>query len=140
MDECLDTELMDIVKEQSQSVSKSYPENSFARMFWDNQERGMSLKNSKSKRWDPLMVRWCLYLQHTSGRAYDMLRESGVIRLPSQRTLRDYTYFTKTTAGYSDDIDKQLMDAAKINSCPEREKYVILLMDEMQGVVARCGV
>ncbi len=24
-----------------------------------------------------------------------------------------------------------LVDAAKVNSCPEREKYVILLLDEM---------
>lgn len=30
-----------------------------------------------------------------------------------------------------DDVDQQLMDVAKIASCPCREKYVCLLMDEM---------
>ena len=29
------------------------------------------------------------------------------------------------------DVDEQLMKVARIDSCPEREKYVILLMDEM---------
>lgn len=29
------------------------------------------------------------------------------------------------------DIDEQIMRVAMIDSCPEREKYVIILMDEM---------
>ena len=82
-------------------------------------------------RWDPLTIRWCLYLRHVSGRGYDMLRESGVIMLPSQRTLRDYTYFTRATVGFSEEIDQQFMEAAKIQSCTEREKCIAILMDEM---------
>ena len=82
-------------------------------------------------RWDPLMIRWCLYLRHMSGRAYEMLRESGVIKLPSQRTLRDYTYYTQATMGFFDVVDRQLMEAGKIQLCPEREKYVVIIMDEM---------
>ena len=53
------------------------------------------------------MIRWCLYLKHVSGSGYDMLRESGVIRLPSHRTLRDYTSFTKATVGFSEEVDQQ---------------------------------
>jgi len=49
--------------------------------------------------------------------AYEMLRESGVIKLQSQRTLRDYTYFTNATLWFSDDVDRQLMDAAKLDTC-----------------------
>ena len=82
-------------------------------------------------RWHPLIIRWCLYLRHLSGRSYELLQESGVIKLPSQRTLRDYTYYTKATCEFSEDVDQQLMMAAKIHSCPEREKYVIILMDKM---------
>ena len=51
--------------------------------------------------------------------------------LPSQRTLRDYTHYVKASTGFSSDVDKMLMQAAKIDSCPEREKNVILLLDEM---------
>ena len=82
-------------------------------------------------RWDPLMIRWSLYLRHLSSGAYETLRESGVIKLPSQRTLRDYTYHTAATTGFSPDVDKHLMDTARIDSCPERVKYVIIIMDEM---------
>ena len=60
-----------------------------------------------------------------------MLHESGAIKLPSQRTPRDYTYYTKTKSGFGDDVDQQLMEAAQIYTCPERDKYVILVMDEM---------
>ena len=30
-----------------------------------------------------------------------------------------------------DEIDEQLMSLAKINTCPERKKYVCILIDEM---------
>ena len=68
-----------------------------------------------------------------------MIRESGVIKLPSQRTLWDYTYITKAKAGFSSDVDEQLMKAAKLDLCAERDKCVIIiLMDEMhikEGIV-----
>lgn len=70
------------------------------------------------------MIRWSLYLRHLSSGAYEALRESGVIKLPSQRTLKDYTYYTSAPPG-------SLMDIANISSCSELEKYVIILMDEM---------
>lgn len=74
---------------------------------------------------------WCLYLRHLSSSAYETLRKTGVLSLPSQRTLQDYTYYTEAPPGFSLGVDQQLMDAANINSCPEREKQVILLLDEM---------
>ena len=60
-----------------------------------------------------------------------MLRESGVITLPSQRTLRDYTYYTKAITGFSTDVDAQLMRAANPTICKKWEKHVAILMDEM---------
>ena len=75
--------------------------------------------------------RWCLYLRHLSSSAYEVLRNSGVLRLPSQRTLRDYTYHTESAPGFSASVDKYLMDTADINTCPERERNVILILDEM---------
>ena len=38
------------------------------------------------------LCRWCLYLRHLSSSAYELLRDSGVVKLPSQRTLRDCTH------------------------------------------------
>ena len=42
-------------------------ESQFARIFWESQCKAASLKNAKSMRWHPLMIRWCLYLKHLSG-------------------------------------------------------------------------
>lgn len=66
-----------------------------------------------------------------SSGAYEALRDSGCIKLPSQRTLRDYTHYVRASTGFSSEVDKMLFQAAKVASCPEREKYVILLLDEM---------
>ena len=60
-----------------------------------------------------------------------LLRESGILKLPSSRTLRDYTHFASAKPGFSVEVDKMLIDASKVASCPEREKYVLLLLDEM---------
>ena len=87
-----------------------------------------SVKDARQMRWDPIMVRWCLYLRHLSCSAYEMLRETGTITLPSQRTLRHYTHHTKATMGFSHEVDQQLKIAAKLLLCVERDKRVILIL------------
>ena len=51
--------------------------------------------------------------------------------LPSQRTLRDYTYYVRSSTGFSDEVDKQLLDASKRERAGDLNKYVVLVMDEM---------
>lgn len=77
------------------------------------------------------MIRWCLYLRHQSSKAYEAIRESGCLSLPSQRTLRDYSHSVKAKPGFSTEVDHQLMLASKVVLCPEWEKLVVLLLDEM---------
>lgn len=74
------------------------PGMNFSKIFWRQQCQAFSKKCAKSVRWHPLVVKWCLYLHHKSSGAYETLRNSGLIRLPSGRTLRDYRYiyFLKT--------------------------------------------
>ena len=55
----------------------------------------------------------------------------GILKLPTQRTLKDYTHFAKAAPGFSAAVDAQLMNAANITSCPDHQKYVIILMNEM---------
>ena len=76
-------------------------------------------------KWAPMMIRWCLS-------AYETLRNSGAIHLPSQRTLRDYTHFTKASCGFSREVDQQLVDYSKIRTCSEMDKCIVILMDEMK--------
>ena len=128
--EDLHEELEAIVNDQSPFIAETHPEHSFAKIFWENQKRALLLANPRSMKWDPLMIRWCLYLRHFSCGAYEMLRELNVIRLPSQRKLQDYTYYTKACTGFSDEVHIQLMDLADIQNYP-LNKYVVILMDEM---------
>ena len=51
--------------------------------------------------------------------------------LPFAWTLRDYTYYVKASTGYSSEVDEMLKKAADVGSCPERDKCMILLLDEM---------
>ena len=78
-----------------------------------------------------MMIKWCIHLSHYSSSGYEALRQSGCIRLPSQRTIRDYTHFASAAPGFSVDIDKQIIEAAKISTCQEWEKCHFILMDEM---------
>ena len=49
-----------------------------------------------------------LHPNRSSG-AYETLRSSGCLHLPSQRTLRDYTHYVKAAAGFSHEVDLMLM-------------------------------
>lgn len=129
VDESLDQDLRNIVSESNSEVKATYPEGSFQRIFWEEQQKAQSLHNSRSMRWHPFFVKWCLYLRHLSGRSYELLRKSGCIHLPSQRTLRDYTYYISTQIGFSAEVDQQLVDAADLSV--ERNTYVALVMDEV---------
>lgn len=51
--------------------------------------------------------------------------------LPSQRTLRDYTHYVKASCGFPSEVDMMLIKASKVETCSEREKCTILLLDEM---------
>ena len=45
--------------------------------------------------------------------------------------MRDYTHHLKPGPGYSAGVDIQLQSAANLDKCEEREKHVLLLLDEM---------
>ena len=109
-------------------IVKSCPEDSFKSLFWRQQQAAARLKNPRSMRWHPIFIKWCLYLRHVSGWAYETLRSSGCLRLPSQGTLRDYTHYTKASAEFCDNVDCQLSHAANVEHCPEREKYVSIAL------------
>ena len=135
-DKTLSDDLSEIMVQNTEAMTDAHPTGSFACIFWDEQKKASSLKDARQMRWDPMMVRWCLYLRHLSSTAYETVRECGAIKLPSQRTLRDYTHHTRAVAGFSKGVDEQLKVAAKLPSCLEREKCVILILDDCSKVMA----
>lgn len=131
VNDTLHEDLKEMMSATSAMVQSRYPPGSFQRQFWEQQLKAASCKDTRGMRWHPLMVRWCLYLRHQSSSAYELLRDSGVLRLPSQRTLRDYTYYVKAHVGFSHEVDAQLIDAAGVETCEEWQKCVVMVFDEM---------
>jgi len=107
LDAELNEDMKQIVTDSTKDVHNFYEPDSFQHLFWDQQIKALSLNDKRSMRWHPLIIKWCLYLRHLSGKAYETLRQSGVLRLPSQRTLRDYTHYSTTRIGFSFEIDQR---------------------------------
>ena len=55
----------------------------------------LSMEKKSSMKWHPLLVRFALNLKYASSGAYHAVCESGLIALPSERTLRDYTHWIR---------------------------------------------
>ena len=131
-------DLFTIMQQHHNNIVQLYPEDSFQFIFWNSQYASSQKKSKNGYRWNPAMIRWCIYLHHKSSKAYELLRKSNCINLPSQRTLRDYTHFVDSASGFTDDLDSQLVQDSKLTSLKEHEKYVGLIGDEMhvkQGLV-----
>ena len=110
-------------------IQHSYPEGSFQRLLGEEQIKASSVVNARARRWHPVFIKWCLYLRHLSGKAYELVCDSGCVQLPSQRTLRDYTHHISTTIGLSVQVDEMLLDIANLEE--DVNRYVFLIMDEV---------
>ena len=130
LDEEMYDDISQLMKDHTKDIHSNYEEGTFQRLFWDQQNTANSLGSNKSMRWHPLIIKWCLYLRHLSGnKAYELLRDSGCIKLPSQRTLRDYTHCIKNQVGFSSDVDQAIVDVADLSV--DLHKNVTLVMDEI---------
>lgn len=123
--EDLHGDLESIMQEHSPDIASKFPANSFQRIFWDQQQQANAAKKAQGKRWHPLMIKWCLCLCHVSLRGYEVLRNSGVISLPFQRTLRDYTHFVESAAGFSANVDEMLVKVSEVLTCQVRVAFQI---------------
>lgn len=129
LEESLTDDLCEVMDEEEERVMSDV-KSTFQEIFW-KQQREAASRDPRGMRWHPAMIKWCLFLRHQSSQAYETIRQSGCIRLPSQRILRDYSQCVKSDAGFSTDVDRQLMEAARLSSCEGYEKLVVLLLDEM---------
>jgi len=77
------------------------------------------------------LIRWCLYLHHRSSGCYSTLRNTGVISLPSEQTLRDYRHFAPSVCGFSTATDLQLLEQVQQQKPAHQAKYVGWVIDEM---------
>ena len=62
----------------------------------------------------------------TSSKTYEIIRESGFIRLPSQRTLCDYTHWIRLKLGFNAEVFSYLRAEAKVDKMADWERYIMI--------------
>ena len=70
----------------------------FMELFWKQQKKLVS-SSTTAVRSHPMIIRYCLSLATKSPSCYKKLRESGILKLPSLRTLCDYKNHSKPSTG-----------------------------------------
>ena len=137
VDEDLDGDMHAIMTEHQKVINEMHAPDSFHRLFWEEQLKARSKQDSRAMRWHPMMIRWCLNMKLLSPCAYTALRSSRLLKLPSERTLRDYTHWVKAKPGFQSEVDSQLKDEAF--SVPldngngnHLRQYVCLVFDEVK--------
>jgi len=83
VDDALHHDLLGIMEDHIQSILDDSNKGSFKELFWQQQMQAAKQKDPRQMKWQ--MIRWCLHLKLTSGGGYTTLRESGLLKLPSER-------------------------------------------------------
>ena len=101
----------------------------FMSLFWQQQKQ-LFCSCSHGVRYHPMVIRFCLSLAAKSSSCYEELRNSGILVLPSQRTLRDYRNYIKPKVGFNHDAVEELKKetSAYLNT----QWYIVLLFDEIK--------
>ena len=136
IDSDMHDDLLAIMRSHSATVYERFGEESFQALFWRQQLQASALKNIRSMRWHPTMIKWCLLLYRSSSKAYEMVRKTGIFKLPSGRTLRDYTHFAPAVCGFNASY-LQLIEAAGRTKPLHLSKQVALLMYVKEGLAKR---
>ena len=86
-----------------------FPRDSPMSLLWEVQAKAAKLKSTKSMRWHPVMIRWCISLYLKSPGGYDSLRSSGFLVLPTRKTLDKFVSFTESKTGINPDVLEHMM-------------------------------
>ena len=130
VDSELNSELVDIFK--GIAPDKVPP---FMKLFWEEQQKYIRASKSSSIRYHPAIIKFCLSIAAKSPAAYNQLRfdekaGSGVLVLPSHRTLRDYRNYIKPKQGFNTAVIEDLFQKTK--HFTDSERFVTTLFDEMK--------
>ena len=98
-------------------------------LFWQQQQK-MFQCDKHGTRYHPMIIRYCLSLYAKSSSSYEEIRNSGILRLPSARPLRDYRNHIKPGVGFQSEIIEDLKK--RTNSYSGHQRYNILMFDEMK--------
>jgi hypothetical protein len=114
--------------ESLRSVMDETKMSPFVRVFWKEQQKAFKCA-SGGMRWHPMMIRFAIMLRSQSASAYRTIRETGVLKLPGECILRDYTNYVQPQTGFNHEILEDIrIQASKLS---DEERWVVLMHDEM---------
>lgn len=99
----------------------------FFKLFFKEQKKRWL---GKAGRWHPMLIRYALLLHSRSPSAYNLLRDTGVLKLPSSKTLKDYTHYIKPQCGFQFERIDELKNS--VNNLKGHQRCVGLIFDEMK--------
>lgn len=115
-------DLNQIMADHSESITP------FMKLFWEQQKSQFS--KGSGARYHPMIIRFCLSLVAKSASAYDELRDSKVLTLPSRRTLRDYCNAIRPSPGFNPDVVEELVKST--SNLEGIQRYIVVSFDEMK--------
>ena len=91
--------LSDDFRQILQKEAPKFEEGSLQSLFWKQQQESLG-RDKRGIRWHPSLIKLCIGLHAKPPACYKALSDSGVLILPSSKTLRHYTMFTKPMTGF----------------------------------------
>ncbi|KAK3920828.1 Transposable element P transposase [Frankliniella fusca] len=76
-------------------------------IFLQQQIKASQQKHAAGMRWHPTIIRFALSLHLTSPAAYELMRETGMVKLPSSSTLFEYSHVKPVEEG----VDKLVLES-----------------------------
>ena len=88
-----------VLKDKSIKVEKHFAKDSLQYILWEQQVKYNHLTDKRQMRWHPLIIRFALSLRYASSAAYRTVASTGLLSLPSERTLHNYTHWCSVQNG-----------------------------------------
>ena len=100
----------------------------FMKLFWKEQKKYLPI-NPKARKYHPMVIRFCLPLAAKSPSAYDKLKKSNILILPSRETLTDYKNAMRAHAEQNRSVIDELIKI--VSPLKGYQRCVVLSFDEI---------
>lgn len=103
----------------------------FLEILLNDQAKALNTE-ARQMRWHPLIIKWCLRLYNKSHSSYKALQGSGVLKLPTGRTLSDYKNFNKPGGGWNAQVVSEMRKRLCERNLDKRARLGGLFFDEVK--------